>query len=268
MLMDRGELVILGTVHHYHSLLFVRTFSILTVGVGSCLMAWERPLYGTPPAWVYFFQVQTEYIWSNTKVHRQKSPSVIFGRTNMYTERCPISIDTKNKKNGSLCGTQSTSCAMTQTGYTRANIREIHVYAMVNKMRASFFVFHPKWHCGWSDKYVITELCAIGHNPSMASYLFIIFFFFCIIFFKKSSIASSSWNYVNVRTIPSWVCELSLAVSESRLFGFFVFDSLSAAAAACWLLFLFQSYISLFFFPFFASLCVAVNNPDSWRTYQ
>jgi hypothetical protein len=54
MLMDRGELVILGTVHHYHSLLFVITFSILTVGVGSCLMAWERPLYGTPPAWVFF----------------------------------------------------------------------------------------------------------------------------------------------------------------------------------------------------------------------
>jgi hypothetical protein len=139
MLMDRGELVILGTVHHYHSLLFVRTFSILTVGVGSCLMAWERPLYGTSPVWVYFFQVQTEYIWSNTKVHRQKSPSVIFGRTNMYTERCPISIDTKNKKNGSLCGTQSTSCAMTQTGYTRANIREIHMrWQKINKMRVLF----------------------------------------------------------------------------------------------------------------------------------
>jgi hypothetical protein len=60
---------------------------------------------------------------------------------------------------------------------------------------------------------------------------------------------------VNVRTIPSWVCELSLAVSESRLFGFFVFDSLSAAAAACWLLFLFQSYISLFFSFFALVVC-------------
>lgn len=72
MLMDGGELVILGTVHHYHSLPFVRSFSILTVGVGSCLMAWEGPLYGTPPVWGFFFFPSPDSIYMVK--HKSASP--------------------------------------------------------------------------------------------------------------------------------------------------------------------------------------------------
>lgn len=146
MLMDGGELVILGTVHHYHSLPFVRSFSILTVGVGSCLMAWEGPLYGTPPVWGFFFFPSPDRIYMVK--HKSASPKnhrLSFLAEQICTRsgaRFLLTRKIKKKKRFYLCGTQSTSCAMTQTGYTRANIREIHMrWQKINKMRVLFLFF-------------------------------------------------------------------------------------------------------------------------------
>lgn len=149
MLMDGGELVTrdcpsLSLTPFCYNLFHLDCW-------GGLLFDGVRRTIIRDPTCLVFFCSGPDRIYGQTKRHRQKSPSVIFGRTNIYTERCPISIDTKNKTVLSVA--HNRRHAMTQTGYTRANIREIHVYAMakINKMRV-LFVFHPKWHCGWSDK--------------------------------------------------------------------------------------------------------------------
>lgn len=136
----------------YSGLSITITHSLLLESFPSWLLGWalvwwrEKDHYTGPHLFGgFFFSKSRQNIYGQTQKCIAKNHRLSFLAEQICTRsgaRFLLTRKIKKKKRFYLCGTQSTSCAMTQTGYTRANIREIHMrWQKINKMRVLFLFF-------------------------------------------------------------------------------------------------------------------------------